>query len=79
MTDPHRVPGNFETPPSARPAGARDGMVRPVLWLLLAAGALCVMVAFSADAGVLAGIGAGLLTLACAAALIIHHYLRLRR
>ncbi|MEV4382594.1 hypothetical protein [Streptosporangium sp. NPDC049644] len=71
MTDPHRILDISET---ARPAG----MLRPVLWLLLVVSAALNMVTSSIDVNVFVGIGFGLLTLACAAALIVHHY-RYRR
>ncbi|GAA0843469.1 hypothetical protein ACFQVD_01265 [Streptosporangium amethystogenes subsp. fukuiense] len=71
MTDPHRI---LDTSKTARPAG----MLRPVLWLLLVVSAALNMVTSSIDVNVFVGIGFGLLTLACAAALIVHHY-RYRR
>ncbi|GAA3254559.1 hypothetical protein [Nonomuraea helvata] len=47
---------------------------RPVLWLLLAVFAVCNMVTSTVGANVFIGIGFGLLTLACAAALVRGHY-----
>ncbi|GAA1042560.1 hypothetical protein GCM10009557_68850 [Virgisporangium ochraceum] len=52
----------------------RGGMLRPVLWLLLIVSAAANATASAAGANVLAGIGFGLVTLACAATLVVHHY-----
>ncbi|MFI6454227.1 hypothetical protein ACIBF6_22020 [Streptosporangium amethystogenes] len=71
MTDPHRI---LDTSETARPVG----MLRPVLWLLLVVSAVLNMVTSSIDVNVFVGIGFGLVALACAAALIVHHY-RYRR
>jgi hypothetical protein len=53
--------------------------IRPVLWLLLVVSAVADAVASAAGANVFIGLGAGLVTLACAAALIVHHYQQRRR
>ncbi|MEU3168410.1 hypothetical protein [Streptosporangium sp. NPDC006930] len=79
VTDPsHRVSNTFETPPSTRPADARSGMVRPVLWTLLMVGVVCNIVTSTSDLNVFIGIGFGMIVLACAAALVTHHYLHRR-
>ncbi|WP_440098511.1 hypothetical protein [Streptosporangium sp. H16] len=74
MTDSHHVLQAFEAPRPVRPTGARAGMVRPVLWFLLMVSAVLNMVFSSVGDNVLAGVGFGLATLACVAALIVHHY-----
>ena len=50
------------------------GVLRPVLWLLLIVSAAANATVSAAGANVLAGIGFGLITLACATALVVHHY-----
>ncbi|MEV5494016.1 hypothetical protein AB0M50_01290 [Nonomuraea fuscirosea] len=57
-----------------RPAGALARVRRPVLWLLLAVFAVCNAVSSIADVNVFIGVGFGLATLGCAAALIAQHY-----
>ncbi|MEU8355573.1 hypothetical protein AB0C27_06105 [Nonomuraea sp. NPDC048882] len=57
-----------------RPAGVLSRMRRPVLWLLLAVFAVCNAVSSIADVNVFIGVGFGLATLGCAAALIAQHY-----
>ncbi|MFI6507110.1 hypothetical protein ACIBCT_05855 [Streptosporangium sp. NPDC050855] len=85
MTDLRHTPETsetFRTPGTrrpARPAGTRGGMVRPVLWLLLAVSVVLNVVFSSTGTDVLAGIGFGLAAVACATALIVHHYRYLRR
>ncbi|WP_431913886.1 hypothetical protein [Nonomuraea jabiensis] len=51
---------------------------RPLLWLLLAIFAVANMVTSTSDLNMFVGIGFGLATLACAAALIQQHYARRR-
>ncbi|GAA3408454.1 hypothetical protein [Streptosporangium vulgare] len=82
MTDLHHIPEAAEAPRPVRPAGVRTGrtgMVRPVLWFLLMVSAVLNVVFSSIGTNVLAGIGFGLATLACVAALIVHHYRNRRR
>ncbi|MER5644303.1 hypothetical protein [Streptosporangium sp. NPDC002524] len=79
MTDLHPIPEAAEAPRPVRPAGVRGRMVRPVLWFLLMVSAVLNMVFSSSGTNVLAGIGFGLATLACVAALIAHHYRNRRR
>ncbi|MEU4832286.1 hypothetical protein [Streptosporangium sp. NPDC023615] len=63
----------------AHPSGARGGMVRPVLWLLLTVSVVLNVVFSSTGTDVLAGVGFGLAALACVTGLIVHHYRYLRR
>ncbi|MET7419884.1 hypothetical protein [Dactylosporangium sp. NPDC005555] len=49
-------------------------MLRPVLWLVLIVSAGANATASTADANPLIGVGFGLVTLACAATLVVHHY-----
>ncbi len=81
MTDPRRVPEAFEAfeaSSSARLAEAWDGAMRPMLWILLTISVVCNIVISSADVNVLVGIGFGLVTLGCVAALITHRHLHRR-
>jgi hypothetical protein len=74
MTDPYRI---SQAPESTRPAqhpGTRGGLLRPVLWLALIASATANAVSSSIGLNAFVGIGFGLITLACAATLIVHHY-----
>jgi hypothetical protein len=52
----------------------RGGMLRPVLWLVLIVSAAANATVSAVGANVLAGICFGIVTLACAAALVVHHY-----
>jgi hypothetical protein len=70
VTDPYRIP---DTPPAHR------GGVRPLLWLLLVISAAANAVASTTGVNVFVGAGFGLITLACATALIVHHYRNRRR
>ncbi|WP_436758858.1 hypothetical protein [Streptosporangium sp. V21-05] len=83
MTDLHHIPEAIpeaaEASRPVRPAGVLGGTVRPVLWFLLMVSAVLNMVFSSVGTNVLAGIGLGLATLACVAALIAHHYRNRRR
>ncbi|MFD5629750.1 MULTISPECIES: hypothetical protein [unclassified Streptomyces] len=76
MTDAHH---DLASPEPYRPGpatGDDGGIVRPLLWTLLLLGAVANMVTSSiGGAGVYFGIGFGVLTLACAAALVAHHRL----
>lgn len=58
----------------APPADAPRGMLRPVLWLLLAISAVLNIVTSNFGPNLFVGIGFGLATLACAVALAVHHY-----
>ncbi|MEV6692155.1 hypothetical protein AB0M35_11885 [Micromonospora sp. NPDC051196] len=61
----------------AAPEGGRN-LLRPVLWLLLIVSAATNATMSFAGANVLIGAGFGLVTLASAVALVVHHYRRRR-
>ncbi|MFC5825102.1 hypothetical protein [Nonomuraea insulae] len=61
-----------------RPTASRIRVSRPVLWLLLAVFMVGNMVSNTAGLHLFLGVGFGLATLACAAALIVQHYDRRR-
>jgi hypothetical protein len=63
-----------ESSSSVQPAGAQRGMPRPVLWLLLVISAVLNLVTSNIGINIFIGIGFGLATLACAAALVVDHY-----
>jgi hypothetical protein len=69
MADPYRI---SEEAPHTAPRG---GLLRPVLWLLLIVSASANAVSSAIGLHVLIGIGFGLITVACIAALVAHHYL----
>jgi hypothetical protein len=69
MSDPYRI-----ADPDTTSAPSRGGMLRPVLWLLLIISAVANATVNTAGGNVLVGIGFGLVTLACAATLVVHHY-----
>jgi hypothetical protein len=71
MTDRYRI-----APPetSDAPHGDRGGMLRPALWLLLILSAAANATASTVGANPLAGVGFGLITVACTVALVVHHY-----
>jgi hypothetical protein len=56
----------------------RRGAVRPLLWLVLVVSAAANMV-LSAAGSVFVGSAFGLVTLCCAAGLVVHHYKHRRR
>ena len=68
MTDRYRIA------PEETAADDRAGMLRPVLWLLLILSAADNATVSVAGWNVLVGVGFGLITLACAAVLVVHHY-----
>jgi hypothetical protein len=57
----------------AQHADTRNGLLRPVLWLVLVLSAAANAVT-NIGISPLVGIGFGLVTLGCATALIVHHY-----
>jgi hypothetical protein len=73
-TDPYRITEASPAPPSPR-----GGVVRPVLWLLLVISAAANMATSNTGLNMMIGIGFGLVTLACGAALIVDHYQHRRR
>lgn len=73
MTHPYdtsRSPSRHRTAQHARQGGA----ARPVLWVLLAISATGNMVVSTAGLSVIGNILFGVVTVACAAALIVQHY-----
>ena len=78
MTDPYRTFDAPDAPSTASHADRQGGRVRPVLWLVLVISAAANMVTSTANLNPFVGVGFGLIALACATALIVHHY-RLRR
>jgi Flp pilus assembly protein TadB len=58
---------------------AGNSALRPVLWLVLVVSAAINVVVSTTGLNLLIGLGAGLVTLACATALIVHHYQHRRR
>jgi hypothetical protein len=75
MMDPYRI----SEPDSAPPAIERRGSLRPVLWLLLVISAAGNVATSNIGLNMMIGIGFGLVTMACAAALIVNHYQHRRR
>ncbi|GAA4526189.1 hypothetical protein [Amycolatopsis samaneae] len=73
MNDPQQ-PDEGSEPRRGKPGGAG----RTLLWLALAAGVAGTIAVSSSNLGAAAEIPFGLVTLGCAAALIVHHY-RYRR
>jgi hypothetical protein len=67
MNDPYDIS-------EAPPGDSRAGLVRPVLWLLLAISAAGNMVTSSTGVNVAVSVAFGAATLGCATALIVHHY-----
>ncbi|MGW4460754.1 hypothetical protein [Micromonospora sp. NPDC004704] len=79
MPDPYQSP---EAPVTREPVpvpSSRYTVIRPLLWLLLAISVAANVVASAAGANLFVGSGFGLTALACATALIIHHYRNRRR
>ncbi|AXK35655.1 hypothetical protein DVA86_26470 [Streptomyces armeniacus] len=72
------APGTPGGPDGGGPDGPgtdpQRGMLRPVLWTGLVISAAANALLSGTGASVPAGIGCGLLTLACATALVVHHY-----
>jgi hypothetical protein len=79
MADPYRV---SQAPQSPRPAQQPDtggGPLRSVLWLALIVSAVANAASSTVGLNAFIGIGFGLITLACAATLTVHHYQHRRR
>lgn len=72
MTDRYRIapPETAGTPDR----DARGGLLRPALWALLIVSAAVNATVNTTGGNVFVGVGFGLVTLACAAALVVHHY-----
>ncbi|MGC9668449.1 hypothetical protein ACNTMW_18070 [Planosporangium sp. 12N6] len=71
MRDRYRISQALDTTDAG---SSRGGLLRPALWLGLIVSAAGNAAASSADIGPYPGIAFGLVTLACAAALVVHHY-----
>ena len=78
VVDPYQINEAPQAPQAPRPS-TRSGILRPVLWLLLVISAAANMAASSTGLNMMIGIGFGLVTLACGAALIVDHYQHRRR
>jgi hypothetical protein len=79
MADPYRI---HQAPRSTRAAQHPDSanrLLRPVLWLVLSVSAVANAASSSIGLNAFVGIGFGLITLGCAATLIVHHHRRRRR
>ncbi|MBF9134261.1 hypothetical protein I0C86_35815 [Plantactinospora sp. S1510] len=80
MSDPYRISEMpDESSPTAAPTSIRSGALRPLLWLLLVTSVAANVVASAAGSNMFIGAGFGLAALACATALIVHHYRHRRR
>jgi hypothetical protein len=71
MTDPYRI---TEAPEAPEAGPARRGPLRPVLWLVLIVSAAANAVCSSVGVNAFVGIVFGVIALASAVALIVHHY-----
>lgn len=72
MADRYRIASPETT--DAPNGDDRGGILRPALWLLLILSAAANATASTVGANTLAGVGFGLITLACTVALVVHHY-----
>lgn len=67
MNDPYRI--------SRTPQHRTDrGLLRPVLWLVLIVSAAANAVTSASGLNPLVGVAFGVVTIACVAALVVHHY-----
>jgi hypothetical protein len=73
VTDPYRISSASGSSPTEEYSGHR-GLLRPVLWLMLIVSAVANAVSSTLGLHPLVGIGAGLVTLGCVVALVVHHY-----
>jgi hypothetical protein len=72
MTDPYSITDTAEAP---RTAKSKGGVLRVLLWLVLAVSAAGNVVTSSMkDVNIMVGIGFGLVTLSCGIALAVQHY-----
>ena len=77
--DPYRISETPEASPPAADASGMGGIVRPALWLVLVVSTAANAVASTTGINMFVGIGSGLVALACAIALSVHHYQHRRR
>ncbi|MBC6456653.1 hypothetical protein [Actinomadura sp. HBU206391] len=79
MQDLYQISEAPEASDSLPPASPAGGIVRPLLWVLLVISAAANAVISSTGANMFVGAGFGLVVLACATALVVHHYKHRRR
>jgi hypothetical protein len=74
MSDPYRISEAPTTEHDEANAESRRGPLRPVLWVVLVLSAVANAISSSVGVNPFVGGAFGLVTLACATALIVHHY-----
>jgi hypothetical protein len=74
MTDPYRIVDVSAAPQAMRPTGDREGVLRPLLWVLLVISLAGNVVVASAGLNVFIGAGFGALVLVFGTALVVHHF-----
>jgi hypothetical protein len=74
MADRYRISTSSETNEEAPSESGEQSLLRPVLWIVLFLSAAANAAMSSIGANPLAGAGFGLITLACAVTLVVHHY-----
>jgi hypothetical protein len=79
VTDPYRISEAPQASAGSSQPNPRNGIVRPVLWLLLVISLAGNMVMSSTGMNMLTGAAFGVATVSCAIALIVHHYRNRRR
>jgi hypothetical protein len=81
MADRYRISPAQTPHPRSVDDGSDDrgGVLRPVLWIVLILSATANGTLSGLDANPVVSVGFGLITLACAASLVVHHYRHRRR
>ena len=79
MTDRYRIASADAPSDVAADAPERRGMLRPVLWLVLVLSAATNATMSGIGANPFVGAAFGMVTLACATALVVNHYRHRRR
>lgn len=74
MSDPYRISPAPEPTSGPEHTSRRQGLLRPVLWLVLILSAAANATTSTTDLNPLVGIAFGVVTLACVVTLIVHHY-----
>ena len=74
MADRYRIDTSSESDGKAEADPGEQSLLRPVLWIVLVLSAAANAAMSSIGANPLAGAGFGLITLACAVTLVVHHY-----